>query len=118
MAEIVKEVYTVEIIAPLANEATERLRRYQNVHLKQGDLDAWLEYAPFDKIIATASPISIPNILVQQLKENGLMTIPIGKVYIGQELKLLKKENEHLIELNTLAVHFVPMTGNKTESSS
>lgn len=111
LAELVGEVYTIEIDAPLAKEAEERLRRlgYKNVHVKAGDgYKGWPENAPFDAIIVTCALDHVPRPLIEQLKERGRMVIPVGEPG-AQELYLMKKENGQLNRQAVLPVVFVPM---------
>jgi protein-L-isoaspartate(D-aspartate) O-methyltransferase len=122
LAEIAKEVYTIEIIETLANSARERLLKlgYNNITVKYGDgYQGWKEYAPFDGIIVTAAPDHIPQPLIDQLKVGGRMVIPVGSIF--QELKLITKAKEGVIEASIVPVRFVPMTGeaqeNKKDSS-
>ena len=82
LSELVAEVYTIEIVRPLAQRAEAVLRElgYKNVHVKAGDgYKGWPEHAPFDAIIVTAAPDHVPQPLVEQLKEGGRMIIPVGK---------------------------------------
>ena len=116
LSEIVKEVYTIEIIKKLADEAEYRLKKlgYKNIVVKCGDgYQGWKEYAPFDAIIVTAAPEHTPQPLIDQLKENGKMIIPIGSIY--QELILITKTKEEVKERKLLPVRFVPMTGEAQE---
>jgi protein-L-isoaspartate(D-aspartate) O-methyltransferase len=113
LAELVKEVYTIEIIEPLAKEASARLARldYNNAHVKIGDgYQGWPEVAPFDAIIVTCAPDKVPQPLTQQLKEGGRMIIPVG-TGLDQQLFLLEKKNGELAERAILPVRFVPMAG-------
>ena len=112
LAEIAKEVYTIEIIKYLADSADERLHRlgYKNVTVKYGDgYQGWKEHAPFDGIMVTAAPDHIPQPLVDQLKIGGRMVIPVGDAF--QELKLIVKKDKNVTEKNIVPVRFVPMTG-------
>jgi protein-L-isoaspartate(D-aspartate) O-methyltransferase len=112
LAELVAEVYTIEIVEPLAKnaEATLQRRGYQNVHVKVGDgYKGWPEHAPFDAIIVTAAPDHVPQPLTEQLKEGGRMIIPVGGAFRDQELYLLEKKNGQLKKSATLPVRFVPM---------
>jgi len=112
LAELTKEVYTIEILEPLAISAKNRLKKlgYENVKVRCGDgYKGWPEHAPFDGIIVTCAPEHIPDPLVEQLKVGGRMVIPVGK-YL-QELVLITK-TEHGIEKRSVApVAFVPMRG-------
>ncbi len=119
LAELVLEVYSIEIVEPLAKNAETTLKRlgYQNVHVKIGDgYKGWPEAAPFDAIIVTCAPDKVPQPLVDQLKEDGRMVIPVGDRF-AQELYLLEKKNGQLKESVTLPVRFVPMVGEGKEPS-
>jgi len=114
LAELSKEVYTIEIVEPLAKQAEKLLKDlgYENVTAKCGDgYLGWEEHAPFDAIIVTCAPSHIPQPLIDQLAEGGRMVIPVG-TYI-QELKLLKKLNGKIEIISTVPVMFVPMTGDE-----
>jgi protein-L-isoaspartate(D-aspartate) O-methyltransferase len=114
LAELVKDVYTIEIIEPLAKEASARLARlgYNNAHVKIGDgYQGWREVAPFDAIIVTCAPDKVPQPLTQQLKEGGRMIIPVGSGIMDQQLYLLEKQNGELAQRAILPVRFVPMAG-------
>jgi protein-L-isoaspartate(D-aspartate) O-methyltransferase len=112
LGEIAKAVYTIEIVAPLADGARVILKRlgYANVHVRTGNgYLGWPEQAPFDRVIVTAAPDDIPPALVEQLKPGGLMAIPVG---VGtQELRILRRTETGMQTLRTLPVRFVPMTG-------
>ena len=113
LAEIVDEVYSVEIVSVLAKSAAKRLRKleYDNVHVKDGDgYKGWEEHAPFDSIIVTCSPESVPAPLADQLKEGGRMIIPLGERY-QQAFYLLRKTEGKLVREKLVATLFVPMTG-------
>ncbi|MFA7567355.1 MAG: protein-L-isoaspartate(D-aspartate) O-methyltransferase [Alkalispirochaeta sp.] len=119
LAEIVDQVYTVEIIEPLATSATERLGRlgYDNVTVRQGDgYYGWPEHAPFDAIIVTAAAGHIPRPLLEQLKPGGRLVIPIGPVYAVQSLVLARRDDDGEVRTQQLLpVRFVPMTGEVQE---
>jgi protein-L-isoaspartate(D-aspartate) O-methyltransferase len=111
LADLVSEVYSIEIVEPLAKNAETTLQRlgYKNVHLKIGDgYKGWPETAPFDAIIVTCAPDKVPQSLVDQLKDGGRMVIPVGDRF-AQELYLLEKKNGQLKQSVTLPVRFVPM---------
>jgi protein-L-isoaspartate(D-aspartate) O-methyltransferase len=111
LAELVADVYTIEIVEPLAKTAEATLQRlgYKNVHLRVGDgYQGWPEEAPFDAIIVTCAPDKVPELLVEQLKDDGRMVIPVGERF-AQQLYLLEKKNGQLKESATLPVRFVPM---------
>jgi protein-L-isoaspartate(D-aspartate) O-methyltransferase len=112
LAELVSEVYSIEIVEPLAKNAEATLQRlgYKNVHLKIGDgYQGWPEKGPFDAIIVTCAPDKVPQTLVDQLKDDGRMVIPVGDRF-AQQLYLLEKKNGQLKQSATLPVRFVPMT--------
>ena len=111
LAELVADVYTIEIVEPLAKTAEATLQRlgYKNVHNKVGDgYKGWPEEAPFDAIIVTCAPENVPQPLADQLKDGGRMVIPVGERF-AQQLYLLEKKNGQLKESITLPVRFVPM---------
>jgi protein-L-isoaspartate(D-aspartate) O-methyltransferase len=113
LGELAGQVYTIEIVEPLAERATGTLRDlgYTNVHVRAGNgWEGWPEEAPFDRIMVTAAPSEIPEALVAQLKIGGVMAVPVG---VGEQtLKILRKiDGERLETLQTLPVRFVPMTG-------
>ena len=111
LAELVSDVYTIEIVEPLAKTAEAALQRlgYKNVHIKVGDgYQGWPEEAPFDAVIVTCAPEKVPQPLVDQLKDGGRMVIPVGERF-AQQLYLLEKKNGRLKESVTLPVRFVPM---------
>jgi len=114
LAEMGAEVYTIEIVKPLADEAEKRLKRlgYKNVHVKWGDgYKGWPEHAPYDAIIVTAAPPKIPEELVKELKEGGRMIVPVGSFF--QELVLITKEKGKVKKKKLLPVRFVPMVKGK-----
>lgn len=114
LAQIVQEVYTVEIIAPLAAEAKERLERlgFKNVHVLNADgYYGWEEHAPYDAIIVTCAPDHIPPPLVQQLKDGGRLVIPVGPPGGYQTLWQVIKEGDEIKKRNVTGVLFVPLTG-------
>ena len=109
---LAKEVYTIEIIEPLATRASATLagQGHTNVHVRHGNgYLGWPEHAPYDRIMVTAAPDEVPPALVQQLRVGGLMAIPVGTSY--QELRILRRTATGLETLETLPVRFVPMTG-------
>jgi protein-L-isoaspartate(D-aspartate) O-methyltransferase len=113
LAELAAEVYTIEIIEPLAKNAEATLARLgdKNVRVKIGDgYKGWPENAPFDAIIVTCAPDRIPQPLTEQLTEGGRMIIPVGGPG-DQELYLLEKKNGQLEQRAVLPVRFVPMAG-------
>jgi len=117
LSPLVKEVYTIEIVEPLARRAAETLARlgYKNVFVKAGDgYLGWPEKAPFDKIIVTCSPEDVPQPLVDQLAEGGRLVIPVGQRY-QQTLYLYRKQGGKLTREALLPALFVPMTGKAEE---
>ena len=112
LGELAKEVFTIEIVEPLADRARDTLARlgYTNVHVRTGNgYLGWPEQAPFDRVMVTAAPDAIPPALIDQLKIGGLMAIPVG---VGdQELRILRRTETGMDTLRTLPVRFVPMTG-------
>lgn len=113
LAEIVDQVYTIEIVEELGKEAIERFKTlgYDNIHTKIGDgYLGWPEYAPFDAIVVTAAPNEIPPPLIEQLKDGGRMIVPIGPAYMAQELQLVRKRGDKIITTSLFPVRFVPFT--------
>lgn len=107
------EVFTIEIIAPLAEMARQNLERLgiRNVHIRHGDgYRGWPEHAPFDAIVVTCAPDNIPPELVAQLRDGGRMIIPVSSG-LHQELILLRKHGNAIEKQSVLPVRFVPMTG-------
>ena len=115
LAKLVQRVYSIEIIKPLADEATARLARlgYANVTTKLGDgYYGWEEHAPFDAIVVTAASSHIPPSLVRQLRPGGRMIIPVGGQFMTQQLLLLEKtKDDEIITRQIAPVLFVPLTG-------
>ena len=109
---LAKTVYSIEIVAPLAERARQTLKDlgYQNIQVRTGNgYFGWPEQAPFDRIMVTAAPDEVPTALVQQLKVGGVMAIPVGTVI--QQLRILRRTATGMETLGTLPVRFVPMTG-------
>ncbi len=112
LGELVAQVYTIEIVRPLAQRAATVLNAlgYKNVLVKGGDgYKGWPEYAPFDAIIVTAAPDHVPQPLIDQLKEGGRMIIPVGKTF-AQELQVLEKRGGAIKQTAAIPVKFVPLT--------
>jgi protein-L-isoaspartate(D-aspartate) O-methyltransferase len=112
LSALAKTVYTIEIVAPLAERARETLKSldYRNIQVRTGNgYLGWPEHAPYDRIMVTAAPDEVPTALVQQLKIGGVMAIPVGTVI--QELRILRRTATGTETLGTLPVRFVPMTG-------
>lgn len=114
LAEIVRSVYTIEIVKPLAVESRERLARlgYHNVEVRTGDgYKGWEEHAPFDAIMVTAGAPDVPPPLLRQLKPGGRMVIPVGPPQMIQYLTLIEKQADGSIRSReVLPVRFVPLT--------
>lgn len=114
LAEIVKDVYTVEIVAPLADAATQRLSKlgYDNIHVRQGDGTlGWPEAAPFDGIVVTAADIDIPQDLLAQLKPGARLVMPVGGEHEVQQLMVITRNADgSYSRRTTIAVRFVPIT--------
>ena len=118
LAQVVKEVYTIEIVEPLGRTAARVLGdlKYSNVFSKVGDgYQGWPDKAPFDKIIVTCSPEDVPQALIDQLKDGGKMIVPIGERY-DQAFFLLEKQGSELVRRKLLPVLFVPMTGDSEKN--
>lgn len=115
LSELVRQVYTMEIIEPLALEATERLARlgYGNVEVKFADgYYGWPEKGPFDAIIVTAAINHIPPPLVAQLRPGGKLVVPVGERFAVQHLLLVHKLDDGRVQIRQiLPVRFVPLTG-------
>ena len=112
LAELAKEVYSVEILPELTEQAKTRLAalNYENVHLKQGNGHyGWIENAPYDAVLVAAAPKQIPQRLTQQLVDGGRMVIPVGSSI--QDLYLIRKRSAKVKTTKITAVSFVPMTG-------
>lgn len=113
MARLVRQVYSIEIVEPLALRAREALKKegLTNVSLRIGDgYKGWPAEAPFDAIIVTCAPDHIPIPLVEQLREGGRMIIPVGREGTVQQLILLEKKAGTVQQTKVLDVRFVPMT--------
>jgi protein-L-isoaspartate(D-aspartate) O-methyltransferase len=116
LAEIVKEVYTIEIVTELGNAAAERLKKlgYSKVKVKLADgYHGWKEQAPFDAIVVTAAAEYVPPPLIEQLKDGGKMVIPVGSPFMTQMLMLVEKKGKKITSKNLLPVAFVPFTRNE-----
>jgi protein-L-isoaspartate(D-aspartate) O-methyltransferase len=112
LGELAKEVYTIEIVPSLAETARTTLKQlgYKNVSVKTGNgYLGWPEHAPFDAIVVTAAPDEVPQALVDQLAVNGTMVIPVGTFY--QQMMIINRTSEGVVERKTIPVRFVPMTG-------
>lgn len=113
LAELSREVYSVERIRIFAQRAGELLRKlkYNNVKILVGNGTlGWKEFSPYDRIIVTAGTKDIPPSLIHQLKEDGVMVIPVGDVH-SQDLKVLQKKKEEIITQTVERCIFVPLIG-------
>lgn len=113
LGELAKEVYTVEIQPELASRASQTLKKlgYTNVFVREGDgYQGWAEHAPYDAILVTAAPERVPQPLIEQLATGGKLVIPVGKWY--QDMLVMTKTSEGIIEERTIAVRFVPLRRN------
>lgn len=111
LAEIIKEVYTIEIIPELGRSSKDRLKRlgYDNVATRIADgYYGWKERAPFDAIIVTAAAEFIPPPLIEQLKDGGKMVIPVGSPFLVQTLMLVEKDGKKVKTTSLMPVRFVP----------
>jgi protein-L-isoaspartate(D-aspartate) O-methyltransferase len=115
LAEIVGQVYTMEIVEPLGLRARHDLDRlgFDNIKIRIGDgYYGWEEHAPFDAIVVTAAASHIPPPLIKQLKPGGRMIIPVGSRFMVQQLVLVEKNRDgKIITRQVLPVRFVPLTG-------
>jgi protein-L-isoaspartate(D-aspartate) O-methyltransferase len=112
LAELTRNVYSIEIIPELATGARDRLKRlgYGAVQVRTGDgYRGWPEHAPFDAIIVTCAPDHMPRPLMEQLKESGRMVIPVGPEGGPQTLYLLEKRKGKLVATAVIPVKFVPL---------
>jgi len=113
LSELVRDVYTIEIVAELARRAEEVLRglKRTNVHVRAGDGYAgWPEQAPFDRIIVTAAPEEVPRPLIEQLAPGGLLVVPVGAQRAPQWMTIVEKTSSGVVERRTIPVQFVPFT--------
>jgi len=118
LAELCKEVYTIEVVKPLGQAAKKKLGEleYKNIHIRIGDgYKGWPEKAPFDAIIVTAAPEEIPSILIEQLNEGGKLIIPVGK--FNQELMRITRIKDGIKTEKLMPVRFVPMIKKRNNDS-
>ena len=122
LGRLVKKLYTLEIVPTLAKNAASLLEKlgYTNVEVSQGDATkGWPEYAPYDGIIVTAAAEQIPPALIEQLKPDGRLVIPVGAPHRPQELLLVQKDDKgRLSRKNILPVAFVPFTSDESQAKS
>jgi len=113
LAQIVKEVYTIEIVPQLGQSAANRLKKlgYNNVQVRTGDgYYGWKEHAPYDAIVVTAAAEFVPPPLIEQLKDGGKIIIPVGSPFMTQMLMLIEKKGNKTRSKTLMAVAFVPFT--------
>jgi protein-L-isoaspartate(D-aspartate) O-methyltransferase len=110
LAQIAREVYGVEIIEPLAERASETLTSlgYTNVHVRVGDgHEGWPDHAPYDRVLVAAAADAVPRPLVDQLRDGGIIAIPVGEW--NQDLQVMRKRGSELETISTIGVRFVPL---------
>jgi protein-L-isoaspartate(D-aspartate) O-methyltransferase len=120
LAELVEEVYTIEIKPALTKRAEERLDSmgYRNIKVKNADgYFGWEEHAPYDAIMVTAAVNHIPPSLLDQLKDGGKLILPMGSTAYYQTLTLVEKQGNELIVIHITSVMFVPLTGEAEKKS-
>jgi protein-L-isoaspartate(D-aspartate) O-methyltransferase len=114
LAELVRDVYSVERFKGLADLSSAVLKKlgYGNVHIKAGDGTlGWEEFAPYDGIIVTAAAPGIPESLLKQLKDGGRLLIPVGQDGFGQTLMAVEKDGKNIRTRELCACMFVPLIG-------
>lgn len=110
LADIVKQVYSVEIVPDLAETARRAIAEagYKNVEVRAGNgYMGWPDRAPFDRIIVTAAPAEIPQALIEQLAVGGVMVVPVGTTF--QEIVVVNRTPDGIVQKRTIEVRFVPM---------
>ncbi|MBN2072435.1 MAG: protein-L-isoaspartate(D-aspartate) O-methyltransferase [Actinobacteria bacterium] len=112
LAEIAKEVYSVEIVPSLFEKVKMLLKDYKNITISNHDgFSGWKEFAPFDRIIVTAAPDHIPGVFIDQLKDGGILVMPVGVSTWSQELYKVIKRGKNIRKIKICDVSFVSMTG-------
>jgi len=112
LAELARQVYSLERLAPLAARAQQTLTAlgYRNVEVRQGDgYQGWPEHAPYDAIVVTAAPPTVPTALLEQLAVGGTLVVPVGESQGSQSLLILYKTPEGVVQKEAFPVQFVPM---------
>ena len=119
LAQLCRQVYTIELVAALSNEAANRFKKlgYTNIETRTGNgYNGWPEHAPYDAIIVTAAASHIPAPLVEQLATGGRMAIPVGRPFGAQELVLVSKDEQGGVQTrDILGVAFVPLIEKETD---
>lgn len=113
LAEIAKEIFTIERVESLSKQAKEKFKSlgYKNIHVKVGDgTSGWQEEAPFNRIIITAGTPKIPEPLINQLSDEGIIIAPVGDRFSQQLIKLKKSQRQFSESYHTPCV-FVPLIG-------
>lgn len=114
LAELVKEVYTVEIITSLHERNKKLLSGYKNIKMSNHDgYLGWKEHSPYDRIIVTAAPDHIPQPFIEQLRDGGVMVIPVGQSNWSQVLYKVIKRGHDIKKISLCDVAFVPLTRNQ-----
>jgi protein-L-isoaspartate(D-aspartate) O-methyltransferase len=115
LSRVVGQVFTIEYVPALARSAAKVLEAYPNIVVREGDgYGGWPEHGPYDIILVTAAPETLPPALVDQLAPGGRLVIPIGATATTQELKLIQKRADGTITTESIApVRFVPLVGGK-----
>lgn len=120
LAELAGRVYTIEILAPLGERAAQTLARlgYDDVNVRIGDgYRGWPEFAPFDAILVTAAPDTVPQPLIEQLAVGGRLVVPVGPAWQSQSLQVLvKRADGELERRQVLPVRFVPFLREREEN--
>lgn len=115
LAMLAKEVISLELVAKLSETSRKRLSElgYENIQIYNANgIDGWLENAPYDRIIGTAAPTSMPDKLIEQLAPHGRMIIPVGASIFDQSLFIITKNKKSTVKIKrSLPVRFVPMVG-------
>ena len=117
LAQLARDVFSIEIVKPLAEQAAAKLKElgYANVQVRVGDgYQGWPEHAPYDAILVSAAPDHIPQPLLDQLAVGGRMILPLGKKF-SQDLMLIRRTHSGYERTPLLPVAFVPMTGEAQE---
>lgn len=113
LAEISKEIYTVEIVTPLYRKNKKLLKKYKNIKMSNHDgYLGWKEHSPYDRIIVTAAPDHIPQPYIEQLKDGGIMVIPVGPSSWNQILYKVTKNGNEIKKISLCDVAFVPLIRN------